>query len=188
MRAAAARLLIAEGPAAVTHRRVAAEAGVPAGSAAYYFPSREELYAQAVEAAEDLRAAAAEGFASRLVERRRGTTRTAELLIEALYSPRLTPDVVSVRLEPMISASRTPRLAEIMRDHRPRLLGALRTVLVRSGYPAAAEGRNLELVAFTIESSLLYGSASGEADPVRFAAGTVAHLLSVLEAAGRAGA
>ena len=186
MRDAAARLLITEGPAAVTHRRVAAVAGVPAGSASYYFPSREDLYAQAVAAAEDVRADSAERFAAGLRARRRGPERTAELLIEAMYAPRLTPDVVTVRLEPMISASRTPVLAEIMRAHRARLLAALGEVLAKSGYTAASLGRNLDLVALTIESSLLYGAASGQADPVRFATTTVAHLLALTEAAADA--
>ena len=40
---AAAHLLIEEGFGAVTHRRVARAAGVPQGSASYYFPTSASL-------------------------------------------------------------------------------------------------------------------------------------------------
>ncbi|MGO2042165.1 MAG: TetR family transcriptional regulator, partial [Cellulosimicrobium funkei] len=53
---AAAHLLIDQGFAAVTHRQVARAAGVPQGSASYYFPTSASLVAAAVEAAEDVRA------------------------------------------------------------------------------------------------------------------------------------
>lgn len=181
MRSAAARLLIEEGPAAVTHRRVATAAGVAAGSATYYFPSREELYAQAVSAAEELRASGAEQFAAELTRRRRGATRTAQLLLETLYYPRLTADVVPVRLEPMISATREPGLASIMRAHRPRLLAALGTVLTKCNPSARhVSEADLELIALSIDGALLYGAA-GEDDPVPYATAMVARLVSLIE-------
>lgn len=181
MRSAAARLLIEEGPAAVTHRRVAAAAGVAAGSATYYFPSRDELYAQAVEGAEDLRAEGAERFAAELSHRRRGPRRTAELLLETLYYPRVTADVVPLRLEPMLAASRQPGLATIMREHRPRLLAALRTVLAKCD-PSAADtaDTDLELIALTIDGALLHGGTESGVDPVPFATEMVARLVALI--------
>ena len=47
--AAALRIIVREGPEAVTHRSVAAEAGASHGSVVYYFGSREELLRQALE-------------------------------------------------------------------------------------------------------------------------------------------
>lgn len=180
MRKAAAQLLIDEGPAAITHRKVAAAAGVAAGSATYYFPSRDELYAQAVASAEDLRAEGAERFAAQLTRRRRGATRTAQLLLETLYYPKLTADVVSVRLQPMLSATRDPALTSIMRDHRPRLLAALRTVLSKCVESCAdVPDTDIELIALTIDSSLLYGAATTD-DPVPFATEMVARLVTLI--------
>jgi DNA-binding transcriptional regulator YbjK len=48
---AAADLLTDGGPPAVTHRAVAARAGVPLGSTTYYFADRDELLAAAIERA-----------------------------------------------------------------------------------------------------------------------------------------
>ena len=42
---AASRLMVAEGLRRVTHRQVAAEAGVPVGSIGYYYSSRDKLIA-----------------------------------------------------------------------------------------------------------------------------------------------
>jgi TetR/AcrR family transcriptional regulator, regulator of biofilm formation and stress response len=46
---AALRVIGREGRSAVTHRAVAKEAGVPLGSTTYYFDSRDDLLAQALE-------------------------------------------------------------------------------------------------------------------------------------------
>ncbi|MFI9011549.1 TetR/AcrR family transcriptional regulator [Actinosynnema sp. NPDC053489] len=46
--AAAVRVIGASGPAALTHRAAAAEAGVPLGSTTYYFADLDELLAAAV--------------------------------------------------------------------------------------------------------------------------------------------
>lgn len=48
---AALRVLEREGPAAVTHRAVAAEAGVPVASATYYFATLDDLYVSALQRA-----------------------------------------------------------------------------------------------------------------------------------------
>src|SRR5699024_2111078 len=126
MRSAAAQLLIDQGPSAITHRRVAEAAGLPPGSAAYYYPTREGLYAAAVEAAENLRATAAHELAHGLEFRDRTQQAVARLLIETWYAPKLRDDVVPVRLEPMLAAVRQEGLSEIMARARPRHLDALR--------------------------------------------------------------
>lgn len=48
---AALRVLERDGPAAVTHRSVAAEAGVPLASATYYFETIDDLYVSALRRA-----------------------------------------------------------------------------------------------------------------------------------------
>ncbi|HWH45423.1 MAG TPA: TetR family transcriptional regulator [Thermoleophilaceae bacterium] len=47
---ATVRLLGSQGPAGVTHRRVAAEAGVPLAATTYYFASKDDLLQEALSA------------------------------------------------------------------------------------------------------------------------------------------
>lgn len=176
---AAAHLLIDQGPSAVTHRRVAEAAGVPAGSANYYFPAKAQLYAEAVHEAEEIRGTAAVRFAHDLARRQRGHAVTARLLIETFYAPGLRHDVVTTRLEPMIAAHRDPELRAIMLSARDRLLGALRTVLDKSGHAAVAQGPDIDLIAQLIDASLLRAGLSGEPDPVAVAASSVGRLLQL---------
>ncbi|MGO1342266.1 MAG: hypothetical protein ACTMID_11305, partial [Cellulosimicrobium funkei] len=84
-------------------------------SASYYFPTSASLVAAAVEAAEDVRATAAQEHADALAHRRRSSTATARELIETLYAPHVDDSVVDVRLDPMLTAMRDPALRPIMR-------------------------------------------------------------------------
>lgn len=178
MRAAAAQLLIDQGPNAITHRRVAEAAGLPTGSAAYYYPTREGLYAAAVEAAEELRATAAHQLAHGLDNQDRTQQDVAQLLIETWYAPKLRDDVVPVRLEPMLAAVRQEGLSEIMARTRPRHLEALAEVLRRSGYAQLAKSRDLDLVAMILDSALLYAATTNQ-PPIATATAAVARILEL---------
>ncbi|UUW92144.1 TetR family transcriptional regulator [Nocardioides sp. WV_118_6] len=177
---AAARLLIEEGPDAVTHRKVAAAAGVPAGSAGYYFPTRQELYAAAVAAAEQVRSAGAAERAAALPRRRRSATATAALLLEVLYAPALDRAVVTRRLQPMLEATSDPELRPIMAASRPALLDALRETLDRCGWGAVGASADFDLVVRMLDAALLYGAAAGDEDPVADAVADVARLLELV--------
>ncbi|GGI06393.1 TetR/AcrR family transcriptional regulator [Isoptericola cucumis] len=175
---AAAVLLIEEGFAALTHRRVAEAAGLPQGSASYYFPSSGALVAAAVEAAEDVRAASATAAADALPRRRRSAATTARLLVEVLYAPHVDDAVVARRLDPMMTAMRDPALQPIMRRSRPRLLAAARTVLDASGFASVcADPQDVDLVAHLVDAALLTAASSGAERVLDRATGTVARLL-----------
>ncbi|WP_418062249.1 TetR/AcrR family transcriptional regulator [Pimelobacter simplex] len=180
---AAARLLIEEGPDAVTHRKVAAAAGVPAGSAGYYFPTRQELYAAAVAAAEGVRTAGAAARAAALPRRRRSATATAALLLEVLYAPALDRAVVTRRLQPMLEATSDPDLRPIMAASRPALLAALRETLDRCGWGEVGASADFDLVVRMLDAALLYGAAAGDDDPVADAVADVARLLELVRGA-----
>lgn len=180
LRAAAGRLLIDEGPDAVTYRGVAVAAGLPAGSASYYFSSRDELYAVAVEAAEDQRTTAAQSQADALEERPRTPEEVARLLIAVTYAPHVADDVVGLRLEPMLAAQRSARLRDLMAASRPRLLHALATVLSRSGHEVP-EADDLDLLAQVVDASLLYARGRGSDHVVADASATVARVLTLLD-------
>lgn len=175
---AAATLLIDEGFDAVTHRRVAEAAGLPQGSASYYFPSSSALVAAAVEAAEEVRGTSAQAAAEALPHRRRSAVTTARLLVDVLYAPHVDDAVVARRLDPMMTAMRDPALQPIMRRSRPRLLAAARTVLQASGFEqACADPRDVDLVAHLVDAALLTAASSGADDVLDRAAETVARLL-----------
>lgn len=178
MRAAAAQLLIDQGPSAITHRHVAEAADLPPGSAAYYYPTREGLYAAAVESAEDLRATAAHQLAQGLDVQDRTQQEVAQLLIETWYAPKLRDDVVPVRLEPMMAAARHEGLSQIMSRARPRHLEALAEVLRRSGYATLAESKDLDLVAMILDSALLYAATTGR-PPIATATAAVTRILEL---------
>lgn len=174
MTEAAARLLIEEGIDAITHRRVATVAGVPQGSASYYYPSRAALLAAAVTAAEDLRAAAAQARADALPVRNRGARTTAQLLIEVLFAPHVDDSVVSIRLDPMFTAMRDPELGRIMHASRPRLLAAMATVLEASGF---ARVDDVDLLAHFVNAALMSAASSGSEHVLDDAADPIARLL-----------
>jgi DNA-binding transcriptional regulator YbjK len=146
----------------VTHRAVAEAAEVPTELASRYFPAPAQLYVEAVRAAEEIRGSSALEMARALPQRKRSDTTTAIALIEVFYAPGLRDDVVSNRLEPMLAAHREPALRAIMLASRPRLLTALRIVLERSGYRKVAAGPDVELLAQSIDASLLRAGLSGE--------------------------
>ncbi|WP_435738459.1 TetR family transcriptional regulator [Cellulosimicrobium sp. PMB13] len=171
---AAARLLIEHGLGAVTHRQVARAAGLPQGSASYYFPTSASLVAAAVEAAEDLRATAAQEHADGLPRRARSSAATARELIATLYAPHVDDTVVDARLDPMITAMRDPALRPIMRASRPRLLAALRTVLDASGYD---DVEDVDLLGHVVDAALVGAAAEEDGRVLDHATATVARLL-----------
>ena len=171
---AAAHLLIEEGFGAVTHRQVARAAGVPQGSASYYFPTSASLVSTAVEAAEDVRATAAQERADALPREPRSSAATARELIETLYAPHVDDTVVDVRLDPMLTAMRDPALRPIMRASRPRLLAAARTVLDASGH---AHVSDVDLVAHVVDAALLSAAAAEDGHVLDHATETVARFL-----------
>ncbi|MFC4223209.1 TetR/AcrR family transcriptional regulator [Lysinibacter cavernae] len=177
MVAAAANLLIDQGPDAITHRRVAEAANIPLGSANYFFPTRRELYAFAVEAAEATRLEAAQQIADELATASRSATETARLLIQTWYAPHVGRDVVRARLNPMIDALHDPELSTVMAASRPRLLAVLTRVLEKSGFTGVTD---VDLVALVLDGSLLYERETEDADPLSNAERQVARQLVLI--------
>ncbi|MCB7135260.1 TetR/AcrR family transcriptional regulator [Cellulosimicrobium marinum] len=171
---AAARLLIEHGFTAVTHRQVARAAGVPQGSASYYFPTSAALVAAAVGAAEDLRARAAREHADALAPRARSARETAREVVATLYAPHVDDTVVDTRLDPMITALRDPALRPLMRASRPRLLAAVRTVLDVSGHGAVDD---VDLLAHVVDAALVSAAAREDGHVLDHATSTVARFL-----------
>ncbi|GAB3293232.1 TetR/AcrR family transcriptional regulator [Epidermidibacterium keratini] len=150
--AAAARLALDDGPAAVTHRRVADAASVPLAATTYYFSSRDDLLAEA---------------GARIVS---GWALTAERVVADL-GPGLADDLIRALLprrvgnvrghyEHLVAAGRIPALARAYRDGRRRLEDAVGQIL-------AAHGSSLDpgLVIAVVDGAVV--SALSEDRPVK---------------------
>lgn len=132
--AAAGRVLIRDGVAALTHRAVAVEAGVPLGSTTYYFADRPEL----------VRAAVTELLA-RERERRAGVAvpdgdplRVAERLTALVIPPAFPArSEVALLYERLAGALRDPELALLLRADA----GDLRVNVARLLVPIGLEER-----------------------------------------------
>ena len=108
---AALRLIGRSGRQAVTHRAVAEEAGVPLGSTTYYFDSRDDLLAQALEyvAAEEIERYGQLGGELRQV---RSGRELADRLIEELVAAARDRVAYTAEYELWLEAGRRPELRE----------------------------------------------------------------------------
>ncbi|WP_028708493.1 TetR/AcrR family transcriptional regulator [Propionicicella superfundia] len=91
---AAIRLLVRSGMAAVSHRSVAAEAGVALGAIRYYYETREALLLACVDRLDQDRSASAQAAIQEARERRPGREDLARLLLLACDGPRLDDDAL----------------------------------------------------------------------------------------------
>ncbi|MBJ7455032.1 MAG: TetR family transcriptional regulator [Thermoleophilia bacterium] len=173
--AAAGRVLIRDGVAALTHRAVAAEAGVPLGSTTYYFADRPEL----------VRAAVTELLAQER-ERRAGVavpdgdpSRVAERLTALVIPPAFPArSEVALLYERLAGALRDPELALLLRADA----GDLRLNVARLLGPIGLEER-ADMVASLLDGRVIQW-LGGEGDRGELDA-RVADDLRWLAAAGR---
>lgn len=171
------------GPAAVTHRAVAATARVPPAATTYYFASKDELlhaaFTHAVE--EDVAALRA----TRLVgEGERPTVPELTRRLAALMSERIRGEraTLLVQYELELEAARRPELAAESRRWTDAYVDTIAPALAALGSPAPEADAWLLTAALTgIELELL---ASREPDPERLLLPAVERLLRALTRGG----
>lgn len=112
---AALRLIGRDGRQALTHRAVAAEAGVPLGATTYYFDSREDLLGQALQhvAKEGIERYDAESADLAAAET---PAQLAELLTERLVAAVTDRSALIAENELWLEAARRPDLREAARE------------------------------------------------------------------------
>lgn len=150
------RVIAAGGVDDVTHRRVAAEAGVPLGSTTYYFASRDDLLREA------FRRYAAGVFASLTdLERALPSTPTVggvvEFLVELARREFASPEILIVEYEFILRAARDEDLAREFNAYERTLVARLAEALERLGAAQATSAartliglfRGFELERFT---------------------------------------
>ncbi|QDQ12665.1 TetR/AcrR family transcriptional regulator [Streptomyces spectabilis] len=123
--AASERVIAERGVEGLTHRAVAAEAGVPLGATTYHFATKDDLIAAALRRSVDRFAAYLDAW----VERRPELTpeQHAVLLADAVLPPSGGPERAQqvVDLELYLAALRRPALRHIAEEHQAHILRAL---------------------------------------------------------------
>jgi DNA-binding transcriptional regulator YbjK len=156
------RLLGREGSGAITHRAVAAEAGVPLAATTYYFRTKSDLVvdAYALAMTEDV---AALGAAGPLEEGADDPAAVAAWLATFLLSD-LVGDQPNqlVLFELEIEAARRPELTALARAWTDAYVRAVAPVLARLGSPEPE--RDAWIVVTALEGMSLDLLATGEPD------------------------
>jgi len=155
---AAAELILAEGPAGVTHRTVAARADVPLAATTYYFSGLDEL----VETAGRLLVERWTAHTREVVEREDIPTSSAgkaERIVDAIGP---SGDEVSVRgfYEHLVAAGRSAALGRAYAETRAGLDDAVSELLAKLGLDLSPQ-----LIIAIVDGSAL--TALSEGRPVR---------------------
>ncbi|MBK5248231.1 MAG: TetR family transcriptional regulator [Actinomycetales bacterium] len=128
--AAAADILLAHGPAALTHRSVAARAGASLSATTYYFADREDLLRAAGERVVTAWATHAEQVAGATTDR---TGDALAAVVEAVLPP---DERLRGHYEHLVGAGRSPALAGAYASGRQRLDAAVGRILDGAGRPS----------------------------------------------------
>jgi DNA-binding transcriptional regulator YbjK len=170
---AAAELILHEGPGALTHRAVAARAGVPLAATTYYFTGLDDLVAAAGQVVVDGWVQHARDVADRALREETAPRDLAAVLVDAVL---LATDEAEVRgfYEHLVGAGRYPTLARAYAHGRGRLDAAVAHVLFALGeervspgvlvavvdgaaVSALSEGRDVRALAVRLVAELLAG-------------------------------
>jgi DNA-binding transcriptional regulator YbjK len=178
---AAADLLLDEGLASLSHRAVAARAGLPLAATTYYFDSVEDLRDEALQAV-------AQGW----LERAGAVVDALPTRIGPVQAARAVAGVVGtdapsrqllLRYERSLDAGRHERLRPLVVVSNARLCALVREVLLRAGLPAGqGEARLVLAVADGAAVTALAEGAAPDA-AVRTALGRLLRLLQGQQAA-----
>lgn len=122
--AAASELIVEVGADAITHRMVAARAGLPLGATTQYFDTLDDLRAVALRALADEVDARLEGVRLTLADRGVGAAVIADLIAEGLDDHR----AVQADRAVVTAAVHDPRLRELARHLSDQLVGFLEPV------------------------------------------------------------
>jgi DNA-binding transcriptional regulator YbjK len=157
------RLLGREGSGAITHRAVAAEAGVPLAATTYYFRTKSDLVVDAFALAmtEDV---AALGAAEQLETGAGDDVPTVAAWLSSLLLSDVDADRTTqlVLFELEIEAARRPELAALSRAWTDAYVRAVAPALARLGSPEPE--RDAWIVVTALEGMSLDLLASGERD------------------------
>ncbi|MGY1698173.1 TetR/AcrR family transcriptional regulator [Geodermatophilus sp. SYSU D00766] len=158
---AAARLVAAEGPDALTHRAVVAASGIPLAATTYYFASIDDLRAAAVGHLVDDERRQARSLVEALPRRPRSAAATARHVVAVLLGADRDDAELLALYERFLACGRHPRLRPLLREARAAIDAALAELLERCGRPATDVATLVALVDGSVVSALVEGDGSG---------------------------
>lgn len=153
---AAGSLILEQGPAQVTHRRVAARAGASLSATTYYFRDLEELRGEGARLIAELWAEQAEWAAESAEEGTVDREEALGLVCDALLPP---PAGVRGHYEQLAGAGRSPAVAAAYRAGRERIGAAVGRVLAAAGSACEPE------VALAVVDGAVLAALSEGRDP-----------------------
>ena len=157
---AAARLVAAAGPDALTHRAVVAESGIPLAATTYYFDSIDDLRAAAVEHLLQAERRQAESLIAALPRRNRSAAATARHVVDVVLGADRDDGELLALYERFLACGRHPGLRPSLRTARARVDAALTDLLDRCGRPDADVVTLVTLVDGSVVSALVEGDGS----------------------------
>ncbi|MCO7219165.1 TetR/AcrR family transcriptional regulator [Klenkia sp. PcliD-1-E] len=162
--AAAAQLVADHGPDAVSHRAVAAAAGVPLAATTYYFRALGDLLVAAVTRVGETETTAAAAAVAALPTGRRSTHDTAVVVLDVLLGAgRQTDEQLQAHYERFLAAGRHPALRPVLAATRARVDQLLAQVLARGGHREVPVARLVALADGTALSALVEGGGGARA-------------------------
>jgi DNA-binding transcriptional regulator YbjK len=156
--AAAARLVAAEGPDGVSHRAVAAAAGVPLAATTYYFGSLDDLLVAAVQRAADDELAPITELVAALPRRASSADRVAGIVLDVVLGPdRLEDADLQAHYERFLAGGRHPSLRPVLQQARRRVDALLTEALERCGHTGTDTAHLVAVLDGTAISALVEG-------------------------------
>lgn len=158
--AAAVKVFGAGGPTAVTHRAVAAEAGVSPGLTTYYFKDREDLLHQALVYAFEVEAARLRGIVA-AHEGPLSLDESVELLSAMFFDKTIADPLYDITLfEMFLEATRNPPVRTLTRRWTALILELVDRVLPPTT-PTTPRPVVVQIVAAQIDGLMLEETSNG---------------------------
>jgi DNA-binding transcriptional regulator YbjK len=137
------RVIARGGVEAVTHRRVAAEAGVSHGATTYHFESRDDIILQAFRYYIQLITAHLDAAWDELDDDRGGVRSVVAFLVDFTRREFSDPELVHAEYELILYAARNEALAREYRAWQRNLVGGLAALLEACGAPRPSEAARI---------------------------------------------
>ena len=173
---AAADVLVEQGWAALTHRALAARAGVGLGSTTYYFPSAEQLLVAAATQLAEQHLAASRALLAQVSDQRRSASGAARLVADLVLGADATTTELTAFYERYVRAGQTPELRALVIRWNTELRSLVQQGLDRSGH--RVDDRQARLLIAALDGLVVSALAEDDADPVASAVRGITALLS----------
>jgi DNA-binding transcriptional regulator YbjK len=160
---AATELLEAEGFDALSHRAVAARAGLPLAATTYYFASLDELVEHALRRLAEANLDRARALAAALPPGPAEPAAVARTVVAMLTGGGQPAASLLTFYERYLQAGRRPRLQPLVRSWNAELVALLGDVLRRAGHPW--RGNRPRLLLAAVDGLLLQLLVEGDPDP-----------------------